>query len=136
MCEAPANQMTPCGITQAAVDAPCAFGINVEVRDRYWIYLNKFTVTERSYEPSYFLKFNYCDGDVRIRTFSSGGFHLKDMNEIANRIGKRIRKTRNASALMLTDAIVTGNGVSRLPILKHFYHKIKINFKFKFCLSK
>lgn len=90
LCDMPANQMTPIQFAQAAVEALCPLGINVEVRNLNWIESNGFNaflaVARSSCEPPIMLELTYCRGGGDERptmllgqglTFNSGGICLK-----------------------------------------------------------
>lgn len=90
LCDTPANQMTPIQFAQAAVEALCPLGINVEVRNLNWIEANGFSaflaVARSSCEPPIMLELTYCKGSGDDRpimlcgqglTFNSGGICLK-----------------------------------------------------------
>lgn len=91
LCDAPANQITPTAFAQAAVDALCPCGVNVEVRNMDWIETQNMTsflsVGKSSCEPPIFLEINYCGDENSSRpillvgqglTFNSGGLCLKE----------------------------------------------------------
>lgn len=95
--DTPANQMTPSTFAQAAVDALCPCGVNVEVRNMDWIEtqgLNSFlTVARSSCEPPIFLEMTYCGASTEERpillvgkgiTFNSGGLCLRSPHELSD----------------------------------------------------
>jgi cytosol aminopeptidase len=96
MCDSPANQVTPANFAQAAVDACCPCGVNVDVRQVEWIQNQNMTsflaVAQSSCEPPVFLELNYC-GDQRDEkpillvgsglTFNTGGLCIKPTQSMA-----------------------------------------------------
>lgn len=96
LCEMPANQLTPTTFAQAAVDALCPCGVNVEVRTMDWIESQNMSaflsVARSSCEPAAFLEINYCGGEIGEspillvgsgQTFNSGGLCLKSSEDLA-----------------------------------------------------
>lgn len=95
--DAPANQLTPTAFAQAAVDALCACGVNVDVRNQDWIEsqsLNTFlAVAKGTCEPPIYLEINYIGEDKGDKpvlltapgiTFNSGGLHLNSKYHLEN----------------------------------------------------
>lgn len=95
--DAPANQLTPTTFAQAAVDALCPCGVNVEVRNLEWIEANNLctflAVAKSSCEPPVCLEINYCGDDKGGQpilltgtgiTFNSGGLCLSECDVLTN----------------------------------------------------
>lgn len=87
--DSPANMMTPTCFAQAAVDALCPCGVNVEVRNIDWIEAQNLTsfltVARSSCEPPVLLEITYCGASPDERpilllgkgiTYNSGGLCL------------------------------------------------------------
>lgn len=100
LCEIPSNQMTPTAFAQAAVDALCPCGVNVEVRSMDWIESQNMasflSVAYSSCEPAVFIEINYCGGEVGDSpvllagsglTFNSGGLALKPKHDLEEQRG-------------------------------------------------
>lgn len=95
LCEMPSNQLTPTAFAQAAVDALCPCGVNVEVRAMDWIESQNMeaflAVARSSCEPAVFLELNYCGGEIGDHpimlvgsglTYNSGGLALKERSDM------------------------------------------------------
>lgn len=95
LCEMPANHLSPAEFAQAAVDALCPCGINVEVRTMDWIESQNMSallaVANSSCEPPLFLEMNYCGGELADSpillvgegiTYNSGGLFLQAPGEL------------------------------------------------------
>ncbi|XP_014250301.1 cytosol aminopeptidase-like [Cimex lectularius] len=89
--ETPANLMTPMIFAQATLDALCACGVEVELRERDWIETKKMqaflTMARGSCEEPILLELSYCGSTSDDKpiifigkgiTFDSGGTCLKD----------------------------------------------------------
>lgn len=100
LCEMPSNQMTPTAFAQAAVDALCPCGVNVEVRAMDWIesqnMVSFLSVAKSSCEPAVFLEINYCGGEMGESpvmlagsglTYNSGGLALKSQCQLEEQRG-------------------------------------------------
>ncbi|XP_050094173.1 cytosol aminopeptidase-like [Anopheles aquasalis] len=94
--DAPGNQITPTSFAQAAVDALCPCGVNIEVRNKDWAEAKNMScflsVARSSCEPPIFLEISYCGDDKAGRpimlagkgmTFNSGGLCLKNPEDMA-----------------------------------------------------
>lgn len=88
--EMPANQATPMGFAQEAIEQLCPCGVTVEVRNQDWIESKNMkclmAVSRSSCEKPVFLEITYCGGDQNAKpvllvgnglTFNSGGLSLK-----------------------------------------------------------